>query len=283
MFGAIHDKYSHSYTRKMFLSNSTYARLPEEESEECTSSEQTTGTGASLSRRLAHVVGFGFRALVLLMTVYVAVTLALRQSDCHASSTAMTNSFIPEYLRRGPQLLVKWDDYPEFDGGSKAADDAWDSLMPRGRGYIAIPNPAQYGLGRGKDRGDPDGDIYAISGFHQMHCLGIIREVFLALRNDSSSIDFSAAVHGHPPLGDHINHCIQYIRQGIMCAADPTIESLAEDVEQDGRVRVTDLGWGNTHVCRSWDSLKNYAAMHTHARGGGLGAKEYVAEAVRLS
>lgn len=68
-----------------------------------------------------------------------------------------------------------------------------------------------------------------------------------------------------------------------MCAADPTVESLAEDVEKDGSVHITDLGWGNTHVCQSWNLLKGYAAEHTHIKGGGLGAKDYIAAAIRQS
>ena len=48
---------------------------------------------------------------------------------------------------------------------------------------------------------------------------------------------------------DHIGHCLDYLRQGVMCAGDMAMEW--PRTEPDGR-RVAVDGWGATHVCRSW-------------------------------
>lgn len=72
-------------------------------------------------------------------------------------------------------------------------------------------------------------------------------------------------------LTKHLEHCFDYIRQGIMCAADPTIESVhhhAEDVAQDN-------GWGNTHICRSWDALKAFTESKRATDLSGLSLDHY--------
>lgn len=72
-------------------------------------------------------------------------------------------------------------------------------------------------------------------------------------------------------LTKHLEHCFDYIRQGIMCAADPTIESVhhhAEDVAQDN-------GWGNTHICRSWDALKAFTESKRATDFSGLSLDHY--------
>jgi hypothetical protein len=47
----------------------------------------------------------------------------------------------------------------------------------------------------------------------------------------------------------HINHCFDYIRQGIMCAGDMTIESTIPKAK-DGKNKVD--GMGMIHQCKSW-------------------------------
>ena len=55
---------------------------------------------------------------------------------------------------------------------------------------------------------------------------------------------------------EHVNHCFDYIRQGIMCAGDMSIEW--PRVEPDGRRFAVD-GWGIPHECKSWVSSPTYA------------------------
>lgn len=44
---------------------------------------------------------------------------------------------------------------------------------------------------------------------------------------------------------EHIRHCFSYLRQGIMCNADTTIEWAR--VELENRTRVSADGWGVPH------------------------------------
>lgn len=50
----------------------------------------------------------------------------------------------------------------------------------------------------------------------------------------------------------HSRHCVDYLRQSLMCAADLTLEPI--DPELGG---VT--GWGVKRTCRDWAKLKSWA------------------------
>ena len=54
------------------------------------------------------------------------------------------------------------------------------------------------------------------------------------------------------PREDHVLHCFDYLRQGIMCAADSTLEWPRQEV--DGRRFAVD-GWGVEHQCADWVSV----------------------------
>lgn len=50
----------------------------------------------------------------------------------------------------------------------------------------------------------------------------------------------------------HLLHCFDYLRQGIMCAGDMTLEWPKEQKVGDGS-KVD--GWGVEHQCKSWVSI----------------------------
>ena len=76
--------------------------------------------------------------------------------------------------------------------------------------------------------------------------------------------EHSGAAHHHHQHNDageelpiyHIDHCFDYLRQSLMCAADLTLEGAR--VEPDGS-RVTIDGWGVTHRCRRWEDVVDFA------------------------
>jgi hypothetical protein len=46
----------------------------------------------------------------------------------------------------------------------------------------------------------------------------------------------------------HTSHCFDYLRQGIMCAVDMSMECPRD--EPDGSERIHVDGWGISHVCK---------------------------------
>ena len=92
--------------------------------------------------------------------------------------------------------------------------------------------------------------MYDISLFHQLHCLASIRS-HLLLQQSSLGSNNSAEIHQFlldPQVG-HVYHCLDYIRQGLMCAGDMTLEWPRE--EKDGGRFAFD-GWGIVHQCKDW-------------------------------
>ncbi|KAL7946384.1 hypothetical protein V8C42DRAFT_352618 [Trichoderma barbatum] len=122
----------------------------------------------------------------------------------------------------------------------------WDALQPRGGGFIAIPNPKEYGLSGGLplEVDDDDGIVregYGISMFHQIHCLVTIRTAFQTMNFDDH----------------HLNHCFDYLRQAIMCTGDTTLEKVVAD--EKGVLKPDIDGWGTIHECKSWNMLYEFA------------------------
>jgi hypothetical protein len=58
--------------------------------------------------------------------------------------------------------------------------------------------------------------------------------------------------HGHNL--EHIQHCFDYLRQALMCAADSNLEDVA--IEEGS---VSTLGWGSKRVCRNYEELKRWS------------------------
>lgn len=55
----------------------------------------------------------------------------------------------------------------------------------------------------------------------------------------------------------HIDHCLEYLRQSIMCAGDTTLEKVL--VDESGEFKADIDGWGTLHKCRSWNMLFKFA------------------------
>ena len=75
--------------------------------------------------------------------------------------------------------------------------------------------------------------------FHQLHCLARIRRA-MSVRQSS----------------EHVHHCFNYIRQAILCEANPTIEPVIPIL---GRRSV------NAEIprtCRDWTQVYDLAAAH---------------------
>jgi hypothetical protein len=75
--------------------------------------------------------------------------------------------------------------------------------------------------------------------FHQIHCLQMIRV---------------ALIHGP---NEHSGHCLNFLRQAILCNSDITLDPLLDD--SDGAMAATD-GLGVTHICRDWLQVYDYVA-----------------------
>ena len=72
----------------------------------------------------------------------------------------------------------------------------------------------------------------------------------LPMRNGNHSED-GHSHHAEHSSDIHVRHCLEYIRQSLMCAADTTIE-LAEKTS-GGNVDVR--GFGKEYICKDFHQL----------------------------
>ncbi|PVH80978.1 hypothetical protein DL98DRAFT_417631, partial [Cadophora sp. DSE1049] len=153
---------------------------------------------------------------------------------------------------------------------SDRSDAAWMALAgptKNAQGFIYIPNARELNLPPGSQKSDGSGELYGISMFHQIHCLAAIRHVFWQLMDGKlDPIEFEASdgdttspnyvPHDHGLW--HIKHCFNYVRHGLQCAGDTTIE-----IPTLFNGHTVFLGWNTTHQCRNYETVWDYTLKHS--------------------
>ncbi|KAF3914549.1 hypothetical protein ABW20_dc0105687 [Dactylellina cionopaga] len=119
----------------------------------------------------------------------------------------------------------------------------WIELSSGSRGLVVIKDSSHY------DLPDPytvaidrfnDGPGYMMSVFHQLHCLSYVAEHYQQGYDGVKLTD---------EVAHHSAHCFNYLRQGIMCSADTTLEGKTEEGP----------GEGSEHECVDYDALLDWA------------------------
>ncbi len=64
-----------------------------------------------------------------------------------------------------------------------------------------------------------------------------------------------------PQLSHHWGHCFDYLRQSLMCTADPTLEMIERDPDTDELIPQVN-GWGTAHMCRDYGHVLDWALKH---------------------
>lgn len=131
--------------------------------------------------------------------------------------------------------------------------------MVANSGFVHIQNPE--GLGLVPNRGVVPGreNVYIISAMHQLHCLQELHKM-LAWRDMAGNGSTQSSPGSKPDAEfNHASHCVNYLRQAVLCSADGTLEG--PDVHPEaGQSRLR--GWGVSHECRPWDRLMDFRDRH---------------------
>lgn len=102
----------------------------------------------------------------------------------------------------------------------------WNAICPRGKGLVFL-GEEHIGFG--------------VSMWNQMQCLDHIR---------------AALVNGVDSSNDTA-HCFHYLRQGILCAADTTLESSSPSIKTIEGDEVA-AGVETVHTCRDWRQVYDW-------------------------
>ncbi|KAK4445428.1 hypothetical protein QBC34DRAFT_384226 [Podospora aff. communis PSN243] len=173
-------------------------------------------------------------------------------------------------------------------GPSTPPNSPWHALIPPGKGHIRVPNPSLYNLTGGfplpspskpqaedpqAEESNPQSEEeYTLSVFHQLHCLAAMKSRMVRLqdwfdgKSDKEYLRF--ALGEEHVSGEHVEHCFEYVRQGIICAGDTTLEG---GRVVGGRVVRGVDGWGVEHWCRDWDWIFGWAGGEGVRSGDGEG------------
>ncbi|KAF2797054.1 hypothetical protein K505DRAFT_236403 [Melanomma pulvis-pyrius CBS 109.77] len=102
----------------------------------------------------------------------------------------------------------------------------WSAMSPPGGGFVVLGEPHS---------------AFGVSMWHQMHCLNHIR---------------AALVDGDDGSG-YTAHCFHYLRQGILCAADTTLEEDGSGLKL-AKGDMGAIGRGAVHTCRDWRQVHDW-------------------------
>ncbi|KFY14148.1 hypothetical protein V492_02825 [Pseudogymnoascus sp. VKM F-4246] len=200
------------------------------------------------------LIALGFETLLLLGIAY-RTALAYAPSSSHrGNNTGLLDpqSFLPPI----PLKTVVFEDETPYRDIGPAGDKLWNDMMPKGKGFVRLPNARLYDLPPSKPSGNgTDGaEEFSASVTHQLHCLAMLRDVIVQFGKGSASRFWDQSAKG----GDgHAYHCLDYIRQGILCAGDTSLEFVKVEYDELGKVKSSSVdGDGVAHVCRDWGVVK---------------------------
>jgi len=62
---------------------------------------------------------------------------------------------------------------------------------------------------------------------------------------------------------DHLQHCFDYLRRALMCAADTNLEHINPETDAT-------TGWGSERFCRDFQSVKDFATRWRNSTDTGI-------------
>ncbi|QSZ29866.1 hypothetical protein DSL72_004384 [Monilinia vaccinii-corymbosi] len=128
------------------------------------------------------------------------------------------------------------------------SEDAWDSLMPVGRGFIYRPEIAPI--------------VKSVSHGLRTAYYDLHYQLARAAGAPPDSYLEQKASHTHIETA-HQKHCFDCLRRAIMCAADTNLEYV-DPVTDDT------TGWGSERVCRNFEDVKGWTERWANGTGEGI-------------
>ncbi|KUJ15248.1 uncharacterized protein LY89DRAFT_107084 [Mollisia scopiformis] len=146
----------------------------------------------------------------------------------------------------------------DFDGGTSTS--IWNEIYPSA--WVWVDNPQRIGFGGGIKIKEfaQDASIWneAQEGFtvavmHEIHCVAQMKRALIQYRRENmTSIP-----------NEHLDHCVEYLRQATMCHGDMTLERPDDAMAYPQYTS----GWGDVHHCRDWGQVHEAISSRAIKRG----------------
>lgn len=126
-----------------------------------------------------------------------------------------------------------------YGQNTSESDNLWDTIDSS---PIIVALTDKYATSKALDLSarfpwDESKGIYHVKAFHHLHCLKSMRKAFTDLERGNPQI---------VPTG-HFHHCLDTLRQDLMCLADDTPMPTINAIHQ--------IGNGQVRQCRDWNKL----------------------------
>ncbi|KAK1990021.1 hypothetical protein LX36DRAFT_648460 [Colletotrichum falcatum] len=193
--------------------------------------------------------------------------------ECHLPSEALWGRPVPwkKTVLNNQQEFIDsdpWDSKFGADGtaATEKGPNPWNSIWFAN--WVALENdPAARGYGFGTPLTGPGSEgnaldpvpwregsqAFGIGVMHQLHCVASIKKAIVDYR-------FTGGRRGSnsTSAAGHVDHCLEVLRQAVICHGDMAL--LRPDVAGP---RYTGYdGWGNEHICRDWNAIKQIVKEH---------------------
>lgn len=146
-------------------------------------------------------------------------------------------------------------------------------IVKEGNGFITIEQPESPVLPPPINRpAGSDLDRFCLTVFHQLHCLvSVVPSTYTYLSRSvihswcqrgiqEAFYEFIKDPSTEPKLG-HFNHCVDYLREGIMCYGDTALEGQST---YSSKERAN--GNGSNHVCKNFENILDWANKRSSKR-----------------
>ncbi|EFQ36601.1 hypothetical protein CGRA01v4_09684 [Colletotrichum graminicola] len=161
-----------------------------------------------------------------------------------------------------------WDSKFGADGTISVGKgpNPWDSIWFTN--WVALENdPAAKGYGFGTPLTGPGSEgnaldpipwnegsqAFGLGVMHQLHCVASIKKAINDYRYTGGTRGSNAT-----KTAGHVDHCLEVLRQATICHGDMAL--IRPDVQ--GKTYTGYSGWGNEHVCRDWEAIKDILKNH---------------------
>ncbi|GAB7351650.1 hypothetical protein MBLNU459_g2254t2 [Dothideomycetes sp. NU459] len=126
----------------------------------------------------------------------------------------------------------------------------WQQLFNKGRGYVFVKENEDFEVLHPPfvmtdvlEKGDHY-EGYILANANQRDLQSILTTSMGTSREEWRAMD--------PKIVEHRSHCVEYLRQSILCNGDTTLEG-------ETGSWTTSTGWGQTHSCVDFDALTEMA------------------------
>ncbi|KAF2103227.1 hypothetical protein NA57DRAFT_72206 [Rhizodiscina lignyota] len=189
-------------------------------------------------------------ALFLLVTVNIMVLFIIFHFN-KRMAPANNEPEPPEFgyapIEELPTVYRRFDWWTAYSSDNTTeSEKSWDDINPA-HGFIAMDK--QWA----KEHNWPDSmyppddrnkKVYLLEAYHLLHCLTVTRKTFWQAVNGEE-------LYWRPP---HVAHCLDMLRQYIVCKADNTpLFTFGDNTAGDEQYR----------KCKSWDALRDYATENS--------------------